>query len=216
VFTFFRPKAAPPIPDLPIAFGHDCAWLAIRSASVLEVALALRLTRAEAANWAVGLERAYAGDMFVSPVVSGWVLAISTHLPQASQLPGRQRLARWLTQLSQRFGDAQYFGSSRGVKYQAWARARQGQLVRAYAYRGEAGDTLWNVGPKTHEESALGLNFFDEASPEASAEGYWQRTDLSYPGEESVLAVARKWSVDTSFPRGPYSPEVGVAGVFKS
>ncbi len=216
MFSFFRPKVAPPVPDLPIAFGYNSAWLAIRSKSVLEVALALRLRRAEAANWASGLERAQAGEMFVSPVENGWVLAISTRLPEASQPPGRQRLTRWLTQLSQRFGEAQYFGSNRVVTYQAWARARQGQLVRAYAYSGETGATLWNVGPKTPEEAALGLNFLDEASPDASGEGYRQRAALSYPDEESVLAIARRWSVDTSFSGGPYSPDVGVAGVFRA
>jgi hypothetical protein len=215
VLNFFRPKVAPPVPDLPIAFGYDCAWLAIRSGSVLEVALALRLSRTEAANWAGGLQRARAGEMFVSPVVSGWVLAISTRLPEASQPPGRQRLTRWLTQLSQRFGETQYFGSNRAVEYQAWARARQGQLVRAYAYQGKPGAALWNVGSKTSEELALGLNFFDETSPEASAEGYWQRADLSYPDEKSVLAIARRWSVDTSFSGGPHSLDVGVAGAFK-
>ncbi len=72
VFGFFRPKVAPPVPDLPIPFGYNCAWLAIRSASVLEAALALRLRRAEAANWANGLGRAQAGEMFVSPAVGGW------------------------------------------------------------------------------------------------------------------------------------------------
>ncbi len=216
MFRFFRPRVAPPVPDLPIAFGYNSAWLAIRSASVLEVALALRLRRTDAANWASGLERAQAGEMFVSPVVSGWVLAISTALPEASQPLGRQRLTRLLDQLSKRFGEAQYFGSNRVAKYQAWARARQGQLVRAYAYSREPGATLWNVGPKTPEEVALGFNFFDETSTEASAEGYGQRGTMSYPDEENVLAVARRWSVDTSFSGGPYSPDVGVAGVFKA
>jgi hypothetical protein len=214
-FLPVSPKIAPPVPDLPIGFGYNCAWLAIRSGSVLEVALALRLSRTEAANWAGGLERAQAGEMFVSPVVSGWVLAISSRLPEASQPPSRQGLTRWLTQLSQRFGEAEYFGSNRVVECQAWARARQGQLMRAYAYLSKSGATLWNVGPKTPEELALGLNFFDETSPEASAEGYWQRSDLRYPNEKDVLAIARRWSVDTSFSGGPYSPGVGVAGVFK-
>ncbi len=213
--NFFRPRAAPPVPDLPIAFGHKCGWLAIRSKSVLEVALALRLRRTAAANWASGLERAQAGEMFVSPMVSGWVLAISTRLPQASQPPGRQRLTHWLTQLSQRFGEAQLFETHRVVEYHVWARALQGRLVRAYAYSGESGTTLWNVGPLSPEEIALGFKFFDETSPEASSDGYWRRTDLRFPNEESVLAIARRWSVDTSFSGGPYLPGVGVAGVFK-
>ncbi len=214
MYRFFRPRVGPPAPDLPIAFGYNSAWLAIRSASVLEVALALRLRRTQPANWAMGLERVQAGEMFVSPAVSGWVLAISTRLPEASQPPGRQRLTRWLTQLSQRFGEAQYFGSNGVAKYQAWARARQGQLVRACAYSHESAATLWNVGAITVEEIALGFNFFDQTSPEASAEGDWQRSDLSYPAEDSVLAIARRWSVDTSFSAGPYPPDVGVVGVF--
>ena len=215
MFGFFRPKIAPPVPDLPIAFGYNCAWLAIRSASVLEVALALRLRRTEAANWANGLERAQAGEMFVSPPVSGWVMAISTRLPEAKPRHGPDRVTPLLVRLSQRFGEAQWFETHRVIEYHVWARARQGQLVRAYAYSGESGATLWCVGPQTPEEIALGFKFFDETSPEAASDSYWQRTDLSYPSEESVLAIARRWSVDTSFSGGPFSPGVGVAGVFK-
>jgi hypothetical protein len=216
VLNFFRRKVGPPVPDLPVAFGTECGWLTIRSASVLEVALALRLRRTEAANWAGGLQRAYAGDMFVSPAVASWVLAISDHLPKAGRKGSPDRLSPLLVRLSRRFGEAQLFETHRMVEYHAWAKAQHGQIVRAFAYSGETGATLWNIGPQTPEEIALGFNFFDEASPEAASAGSWRRTDLSYPNEESVLAIARRWSVDTSFSGGPYSPDVGVVGVFRS
>jgi hypothetical protein len=216
VFNLFHRKVGPPVPDLPVAFGPECGWLAIRSASVLEVALALRLRRTEAANWAGGLKRAYAGDIFVSPAVASWVLAISAHLPKAGLKGSPDRLTRLLARLSRRFGEAQYFETHRVADYHAWAKAQHGQVVRAFAYSGETGAALWNIGPQTPEEIALGFNFFEETSPEAAGAGSWQRTDRRYPNEESVLAVARRWSVDTSFSGGPYSPDVGVVGVFRS
>ena len=201
MFNLFRKKTAPPAPDLPQAFGYKCAWLAIRSASVLEVTGALRLSHTEAANWATGLEQAYAGQMFVSPAVGKWVLAISTRL---------------LTKLSQRFGEAQYFGTHGVVEYQAWAKARQGQIVRAYAWLGESGATLWNIGSKTREELELGLTFLDEAAPEAASASDGPQTGAAYPNEESVLGMARKWSIDPAFPAGLYAPGVGVSGIFTS
>ena len=202
MFGFLRRPPPPPAPDVPLAFGRKCAWLAIRSGSVLEVSLALKLARPQPANWAVGLERADAGQVFVSPVVGEWVLAISTQLPEAAA--SLETLQQMLIRLSQKFGEAQYFASHRVSAYHAWAKAQQGQIVRAYAFLGETGACLWNAGAATPEEVELNFDFAAETDPAQPAA--WQAD------EESVLAVARRWSVDPQFATGAYAPGLGVTG----
>ena len=61
---------------------------------------------------------------------------------------------------------------------------------------GERGETLWDEGEQTPEERDLGFRFFDERSPEASQEGYWERKDLSFPNEDCVTRLAGAWSLD--------------------
>jgi hypothetical protein len=100
-----------------------------------------------------------------------------------------------MTELSRQFGEVQFFGSMRTSDAYVWARASKGKLVRLF-YEGDGNRRV--QGNETNEEKALGLNFFDASSPEASQPGYWQRRDLVYLDEEYVLKIAAKWSVDPS------------------
>src|SRR5262245_29295665 len=75
-------------PDPPVGFGYKIAWLAIQSEdprSVLEALReALRLEDVVPANWRSGVTAAYRyGEerVFVTPVVSGWVLCAGHSLP---------------------------------------------------------------------------------------------------------------------------------------
>lgn len=70
--------------------------------------------------------------------------------------------------------------------------------MHAYAFLGERGETQADRGEQTREEMDLGFAFFNERSPEASKDDYWEREDLTYPSEENVMAIAGRWSVDPS------------------
>ncbi|MEN6627568.1 MAG: hypothetical protein ABFD69_15195 [Candidatus Sumerlaeia bacterium] len=184
----------PPIevdPCAPQAFGYKCAWLAIRTGEPEKVVEALGLTEVRPCSWAEGIKVAYIGRVFVSPPVNGWVFAVSFAFPSEPET-----IAPFLEEVGGHFDEVQYFGTHRVVEYHAWALARAGKIVRAYAYLGERGETLWDVGPKTPGELELGVNFFDERSPEAKDEKYFERTDLAYPDEEYVMQIAGKWSVN--------------------
>jgi len=47
----------------------------------------------------------------------------------------------------------------------------------------------------TPEERKLGFAFFDERSPEANDDSYWEREDLTFPNEMNVMDIAREWSI---------------------
>lgn len=180
-----------------VAFGYQCGWLAIRGASPDRVIAALALDEVRPSGWPDGIAAAYEGGVFVSPPADGWVLVVSTALPDAGDDEHADEITPLVTALSRDLdATVQYFGTHRVVEYHAWAWAERGALVRAYAYAGEQGVTALDVGPPTPAEQALELRLFDERSPEAADDAYWERDDLRYPDEDLVLAIAAAWSLD--------------------
>lgn len=106
-----------------------------------------------------------------------WTLATGK-LPEAPD----PALMALLTELSREFGEALYFATYRIVEYHAWARAREGRVVRAFAYLGESGEVLLNQGRPTAAEIEAGLE------PDAVDE--WT------PDDDTVFAIARAWGID--------------------
>jgi hypothetical protein len=100
--------------------------------------------------------------VFVTPAIAGWTLAVGgvRAMPHA----GHPDWVPFLDRLSSSLGHVQYFGTHRVVGYVAWARSENGRLIRAYAYSGESGETLVNLGRPTPEEEELGIDFLDERS----------------------------------------------------
>ena len=115
-----------------------------------------------------------------------WLDLVEGVRPEA----GRPRFLPFLEDLGGRFGEVQYFGTHRVVDYHAWARASDGWVIRSYAWLGERGDVLQDVGPKTPEEEELGFRFIDSTTAEAD------RDDIELPGEEDVMRIAGRWSLN--------------------
>lgn len=215
------PSTAPPAPaDLPIqepdepyGFGFKITWWAIPSSDTDAVVAAIELQDAQPANWKAGIMHAYQGHVFVTPQVDGWTLV--TGISLASDLVEKNGMIRKsLEALSQTFGEAQLFSTHRVVEHHLWAKAVQGKLIRAYAYLGETGETLWDEGEATPEEQKLGFAFFDERSPEAESDTYWERDDLTCADEMSVMNIAKEWSV-APVDLDPFKPterKLGVLG----
>jgi hypothetical protein len=87
----------------------------------------------------------------------------------------------------------QFFSTHRVVEAHSWAFADRGRLIRAFAYVGEQGDTVLNIGNKTPGEPRL------------------KPGDV--PTEETVMQVAAKWSIDpTTFDSQPVQPALGWSG----
>jgi hypothetical protein len=69
-------------PDYPQSFGYKVSWFALKASDPVSVLDALEIGDATPSNWESGLAAVYSrgGDdwVFVSPPISGWVLAVST------------------------------------------------------------------------------------------------------------------------------------------
>ncbi|MBM3495713.1 MAG: hypothetical protein FJX72_15520 [Armatimonadetes bacterium] len=188
-----RRAMSEPSPDVPVPFGFKMSWLAVRSSDGLAIASALGFAQLERASWAQGIEAAYAGGVFITPPINGWTLVAGESVaPDVEQSDGGWRSR--LIDLSRRFGEVQMFASHRVVELHAWARARSGVLERAYCYIGESGEVPYDDGERTNAERDLGFSFGDSDGADANGGSHGERDD-QFPDEDSVMALAAKWSV---------------------
>jgi hypothetical protein len=184
------------------SFGYKNAWLAIKDVRSEAVAEALSLRSVRSADWETGIKAAYEYPItcavFVTPPIDGWVFCVGFPLfaPVDARPPALGlRASEWAQKLQT---EVQYFSTHRIVEAHAWARARPSGLERAYVYVGESGEKVLDLGAQTPEERELGFAFFDPSNDEAQTEGYWERQDLTHVGEEHVMALAARWSIDPS------------------
>lgn len=179
-------------PDRPQFFGYKTAWIAVRTGNAEEVARFFEPAELRRANWRSGVDAAWQGVRFITPSVDGWTFVI---VPLHTIAPGED-ITAIAEELSRRFGEAQYFHTHRIAEAHAWYLFLNGEEQRAYEYCGHSGTTDANRGPQTAGEIELGYQYFDENSPEAEADDYWERTELTWPDEGHVMEVAGKWSID--------------------
>ncbi len=242
-------------PDKPQAFGYKINWFAVRTPDPQSVVDALKLEQATPANWASGLAAVYEsrGDtpqwVFVSPPIGDWILAVAPLIDLPSQIDesaddpivaglGRE-FRRHFSGLTTRFSEVQFFCSYRVVGYVAWARARQGEPPRAFAFMD---DVLVNTGDQSPEEARLGFPNLSGLSPADASDRIFElaqarddeedrlvaaglsRNDASarvrqsgrhpLPVEEDVVELAALWSIDpTRLEKEEHRPGVGIAGL---
>ena len=129
--------------------------------------------------------------IFVSPEVRGFVFVVG---PMA--LPADERSVKLATRLSAKLSArVQYFFTHRVVEQHGWLLAVKGVLARAYAYSGESGRILFDIGKRTEAERALvtmritertvlsiagawGISPITLAEIEQSGDGYGRLADI--------------------------------------
>ena len=161
-------------------------WLAVRSRNVHAVQIALNLHNVQPCTWLEGLT----GDekLFVAPPVKGWVLIIGSGLPDPAD--DVDACFRFLTGLSRKLGQVQFFKANRVLGHHAWVQAEYGRVVRGYAW---AGKTLWNQGKPTRAETDFGLKCFEYfETPEQAFDQF----DAVAANVEKVAMLAGRWSLD--------------------
>jgi hypothetical protein len=221
-------------PDAPQSFGFKIMWFALKTSDPASVVDAFGLGETTPANWESGLAAVYSRDrsqgddawLFVSPPISGWILAASSSLPNPTVETHHdigRKFDALFSRLMARFDDVQFFGSHRVVDFVAWARALNGKPMRIFAWSGSDGAVLANVGEQTAEEARLGFANLSGLSPLdavdkmfAIAEEQETETDkliasglsprdararvrqngLPFPDEIDVLKLAALWSID--------------------
>ena len=195
-------------PDGPCPFGCGMAWLAIRSDEPDAVIEALRLENAAPCNWNSGVGAAYddwlgAAHVFVSPPVRGWTFVVGLPLPHPVGRGFVDKCTPMLVDLGGRFDEVQYFFSYPPIDFYAWARVKDGRLVRAVAVNDEG--IVWNKGRASKEERGLGLKLFElrgvrERKGDAGGEL------IMHPTEDHVMRLASRWSLDPTTLNETHAP----------
>lgn len=185
-------------PDHPCAFGYSMAWLAIRSRDTDAVLEALRVTKPEPCNWNSGIGTVYdkqLGELhvFVSPPVDNWTFVVGLPLPHPVGRGFVDKCTPLLVELGGQFPEVQYFFAYPLIDFFAWARVRDGRLVRAFAITDEG--VAWSKGRTTKEERALGLKLF-ELRGVLGRKGDAGGEIILHPTEDHVMRLAQRWSLD--------------------
>lgn len=186
-------------PDTPQSFDYKMAWFAIPTEDAEKVLRAFAISEPTPANWATGVQAVYSdsNQVFVTPPVDGWIFVLGIGLPSFDTEERTKEFLAFVESLAETFPDFYYFGTHRVAEFHSWVKVAGGGIQRGYAYLGERGETLYDQGMPTDEETELGFRFFDERSPEAEADDYFDREDLSFPDEENVMKISAAWTIDT-------------------
>jgi hypothetical protein len=188
---------------VPGLLKRPSAWLAVRSRNVHAVQMALGLHNVQPCTWSEGLS----GDekLFVAPPVNGWVLIIGSGLPDPAE--DVDACYRFLTSLSKKLGQVQFFVANRVLGHHAWVRVESGRITRGYAW---AGRTIWNQGNDTRVEAQFGLKCYDYFEPPDMTYGF---SDVITANVEKVSQLAAHWSIDPgSVDETSFEHVYGIAG----
>jgi hypothetical protein len=170
-----RPRHRKPGALTGASFAYKIAWLAVRTEHSDDVVEALGLTDRRKLGWTAGVAGAHERGVFVTPATSGWTLAVG--VGWFEQEPD-------IAALSERLGaEVQVFMTHRVFEAHVWALARDGEIVRRLSFVGESG-AFAEDGEPTEVERDLGLAGLDE---DTAGEAI---------SEDTVLEVARAWSID--------------------
>jgi hypothetical protein len=168
-------------------FEQPSRWLVIKAKDPLVVQAALNLHHPMPCSWEDGLIEARDDKLFISPSISGWVLVMGSGLP--GPFEDVDDCFHFLTRLSLKLGQVQFFSASRVVNQHAWVLMEKGRVFRAYAW---AGETLWNQGPLTAAEKELDLRCFEYGSEQ----NFFQVKEELAANSEKIGQLAARWSLD--------------------
>ena len=172
----------------PLALPLPGRWLAVRSGNAPQVREALGVD-ALTVPWSEALLRAGERRLFVSAAVSGWTFVVGGGLPDPMQ--DVDALYRFLSRASRALGEVQFFSMDRVLGHHAWARLRDGRVLRGYAW---SGTTEWNEGRLTLEERLLDLRCHGYG--DATAAGWTGGVTPEIENAERVPLLARRWGMD--------------------
>ena len=201
--------------DTPVSFGYKWMWIAAKTSNKEKIAEILGLKHIHSENWKRGIEEAYNDKVFITPQIGEWTLIVGYGLAgtnSKSELDEANSYKEKINKLSKEFGEAQFFSTHRVTEYNLWAKSLNGKTLRIYSYVGEKGENILIEGDPTSIEKQY--NLINTFSKEAKDEKYFDRTDLTTPGEELVMKIAANWSVDptTLEERKDIKPGLGIIG----
>jgi hypothetical protein len=168
-------------------FEQPSRWLVVKAGDPAIVQAVLNLHHPMPCSWEEGLMDARDDKLFISPSISGWVLVVGSGLP--GPFEDVDEFFIFLSNLSRKLGQVQFFSASRIVSQHAWVLMERGRVYRAYAW---AGETLWNQGPVTAAEKELDLRCFEYGSEQ----NFFAVKDELNANSERIGQLAARWSLD--------------------
>jgi hypothetical protein len=182
------PLPVEPFPPFQLAFApRPARWLAVRSLDRKAVQAALGLDHFAPCSWAGGMTGGH--GFFIGPPVNGWIVVTGSGLPNPDS--DADECYRFLTELSRKLGHVQFFQAERVLHHHAWVRVENGGVKRAYAW---AGETVWNQGGKTAEETDLSMKCFGYGEYPSAAS--WAAVEWMAANVAKVPLLAASWSLD--------------------
>ena len=180
----------PPLEDLiPNSLDLPEQWLAIRSGNVAAVQETLGLSNPRRCTWQDGFAITGVERLFISPPVNGWILVVGPALPAPEE--DVDFCFHFLSHISRRLGHVQYFSLNSALSHHCWVRAHTGRIERAYAWCGE---TLWNQGRVTPEESVLGMDCHNYATTVEDLD--FQQVGKLNQNTAKLSNLAARWSLN--------------------
>ncbi len=186
-------------------FEAPARWLAVRSQNPHAIETALGVHNSRACSWSDALATPFEPRLFISPPVNGWIVVMGCDLPDPAD--DIDECFKFLTDLSRKLGEVQFFSRNRAVAHHGWARVQDGKVLRAYVW---AGETLWNQGAMTDIERQLKLRcltYTESSEVLALAE-----RELLASNTDRVLRVAAAWSIDPTAVEETTFESKGIAG----
>ena len=139
-------------PDEPVILGWQMTWFAFKNVRLESITGIIGITELQPANWSSGVVAAdnYPSKMvFISPPLDGWTLVSGVCLPMFSEPKRKREIGKTiLKKISKECDEAQYFAMWSKIMYYAWAKARNGEIIRHVEYF----DDFINQGELTPEE----------------------------------------------------------------
>lgn len=193
-----RPEEYSPPAGEEIGWGYKTAWLAVKADNLEGVALALGLREPRWALWSEAVELAYSHDSdyrswhwLVTPSIRGWVLVMSTALLGGHFVVDqtmREKFHTFLSRLSEKFDEVQFFGTHRVADIDAWGRWVNGQCQRLVSFDGYHDLEQYGEIQSTVEAHLL--------TPKRFIGDDGQEAEYIHLDEGKVMAMAAEWSLD--------------------
>ena len=185
-----RALERPPFEQMmPSSLNLPEQWMAIRTGNIAAVQETLGLTNPRRCTWQDGFQIVGVEHLFISPPVNGWILVVGPALPAPEE--DVDFCFHFLSHISKRLGHVQYFSLNRALSHHCWVRAHTGRIERAYAWCGE---TLWNQGKLTPEESVLGMTCYPYGQSIEEIE--FQEMRRLTTNTENISRLAARWSLN--------------------
>lgn len=180
-------KAMPQSTNNPASAPPD-AWLLLKAPAMAEVTQALQMCEQTPCTWE-GARAAVAGPaprLFVAEPIQGVFFVTGKALPD---LAYRVKACTWLAQLSSQLPEVYSFAAQDKVQVYAFAQAKAGEIVRAYAVA--QGTVRTNKGAPCAGETSLGFQLPQDDDQLFEPDG------LTMPSTKVICALSAALGLDT-------------------